>query len=241
MSTSSSRFHASSYPPPAASRNGSVLLVVGGVMFALLLIGGWFIKYMLMQSRAGHRQAQQRITGVLAHALARLAVQKLQHGILLQPDHALVKYLQKPLDKMGDLSRSSVPSISLETGAPDLSNVVNELIAPLANHGKFTYDIDCEGRQADFKPVFDKYPREKTGIIHLYVTIKYKKSDGPEYAEEYQYAVRVKITSALIPVLSKFTLYVEDALAGDPTRSPWRFDIAATDVSGNLRTGYQVV
>ncbi|HEY9069564.1 MAG TPA: hypothetical protein VIV61_04865 [Candidatus Ozemobacteraceae bacterium] len=210
-------------------------------MFALLLIGGWFIKYMLMQSRAGHRQAQQRIAGVLANALARLAVQKIQHGILLQPDHALVKYLQKPLDKMGDLSRSAVPAISLEADVPDLSNVVSELIAPLANHGKFTYEIACEGRQADFKPVFAKYPREKTGIIHLYVKIKYKKSDGPEYAEEYEYAVRVKVISALIPVLSKFTLYIEDALAGDPARSPWRYDIAATDVSGNLRTGYQVV
>jgi len=210
-------------------------------MCALLLIGGWFIKYMLMQNRASHRQAQQRIANVLANSLAQLATQKLQHGILLKPDHELVKYLQKPLGSMGDLARSAVPAITLDSDPPDLSSVVTELIRPLSDQGKFTYEIRCECRQADFEPLFAKYPREKAGIIHLFVTIRYKKHDGPEYSEEYQYAVRVKVTSALIPVLSKFTLYVEDALDGSPDRSPWRFNLTTTDVSGNLRTGSQVI
>lgn len=222
-------------------RDGSVLILVGGVMCALLLIGGWFIKYMLMQNRAGHRQAQERITGVLANSLAQLAAQKIQHGILLKPDHALVKYLQKPLESMGDLSRTSAAPLALESDEPDLSNVVKELIQPLSDHGSFNYDIRYECRQSDFAAIFPKYPREKSGIIHLFVTIRYKKTNGPEYTEEYHYALRIKVTSALIPVLSKFTLYVEDALDGSPTRSPWRFNLAATDVSGNLRTGSQVV
>jgi len=226
---------------PITRRNGSVLLVVGGVMCALLLIGGWFIKYMLMQNRAVHRQAQQRIANVLANSLAQLATQKLQQGIFLKPDHELVKYLQKPRDSMGDLARSAVPAIALDSDTPDLSSVVTELIRPLSDHGAFTYEIRCECRQADFEPLFPKYPREKTGIIHLFVTIRYKKNDGPEYSEEYQYAIRVKVTSALIPVLSKFTMYIEDALEGSPDRSPWRFNLTTTDVSGNLRTGSQVV
>lgn len=227
-------------PRQTSNRNGSVLILAGGVMFALLLIGGYFIQYMVRQNRAGHKQAQQRITGVLANSLAQLAAQKIQHDILLKTDHPLVKYLRKPADGMGNLSRTANPPIALGSGDPDLSNVVSELIKPLAAQGTFNYEIRYECRQSDFTTISSKYPREKSGIIHLYVTIRYKKTNGPEYPEDYHYALRVKVTAALIPVLSKFNLYVEDALDGSPTRSPWRFNLAATDVTGNLQTGSQV-
>ncbi|HOT27033.1 MAG TPA: hypothetical protein PLU72_02515 [Candidatus Ozemobacteraceae bacterium] len=209
-------------------------------MFALLLIGGYFIQYMVRQSRAGHKQAQQRITGVLANSLAQLAAQKIQHDILLRTDHPLVTYLRKPAGSMGELSRTANPPIALDSGTPDFSNVVSELIKPLAAHGTFNYEIRYECRQSDFSTISPKFPREKSGIIHLYVTIRYKKTNGPEYPEDYHYALRVKVTAAIIPVLSKFNLYVEDALDGSPTRSPWRFNLAATDVTGNLQTGSQV-
>lgn len=224
----------------ASNRNGSVLLLAGGVMFALLLIGGYFIQYMVRQNRAGHKQAQQRITGVLANSLAQLAAQKIQHDILLKSDHPLVKYLQKPADSMGNLSRTANGPIALGSGEPDLANVVSEMIKPLSAHGLFNYEIRYECRQSDFTPLSPNYPREKSGIIHLFVTIRYKKTNGPEYPEDFHYALRVKVTAAIIPVLSKFNLYIEDALDGSPTRSPWRFNLVTTDVTGNLRTGSQV-
>jgi len=163
----------------ASNRNGSVLLLAGGVMFALLLIGGYFIQYMVKQNRAGHKQAQQRITGVLANSLAQLAAQKIQHDILLESDHPLVKYLRKPTDSMGDLSRTANDPIALNSGEPDLSNVVSEMIKPLSAHGLFNYEIRYECRQSDFTPISPKYPREKSGIIHLFITIRYKKTNGP--------------------------------------------------------------
>lgn len=222
-------------------RNGSVLILAGGVMCVLLMIGGWFIKYMLMQNRAGHRQSQERIAGVLANSLAQLSAHKIQHSIFLNSDHALIKYLQKPLESMGNLARTSGSKVDLESGDPDFSSVVKELIQPLSEQGEFKYEIQYECRQSDFVAVFPRYPREKSGILHLYVTIKYKKKAGTEYSEEYHYGLRIKVTAAFIPVLSKFNLYVEDALDGHPTRSPWRFNLVTTDVSGNLITGSQII
>lgn len=225
----------------AATRKGSVLLVVAAVIVILFLFAGWFFKYMLMQSKQSHRQGEQRITTAVAYALASLAVQKLQFGILKNQDSPLTKFLDKPITQLVDLPRSNDTRFKLDEGKPDMTSLLQELFKPLKDLGSFDYELHFFCKAGDFAPLTPlPYCREKLGLIHLIVTTKYnKKGDvSGEIAEDFHFAIRVKTAAALIPVLSKFNLYVEKA--NDPEsqpagqEAPWRLNVISTNIQGNV-------
>ncbi|MBI3039435.1 hypothetical protein HYY75_10375 [bacterium] len=222
---------------PKLSRHGSVLLIVAGVLFCLALFGGGFFKYMLLQNRQSHRQGEQQITGAFALALASLAAHKIQESVFRNPNHSLTAYLASPISSMDDFCKGT---IDFAEGEPetDISPVVSLLSSNQVGLGQVSFEVKYVCRRIDFfkTSLSDKFPREKQGLIHLIVTTAYKKfnDSSSETVEEFHYGSRVKVTSALFPVLSKFTLYVENSGEGSALPAPWRFNVVSTDPSGNL-------
>ncbi len=224
------------------ARKGSFLILIGTSLILIALVGGWFISHMIAQSRLSHRQGEQRITSAIAQALATLAIHHLQQKVLVDPNSQLSKYLAKRLDAMGDLRRSPTQTlIKLEDASNALKPLVESLRAPLADLGQFSYTIEYECRQSDFSAagLNSAFPREKRGKLHIYVTTNYRKNNAATsdtISEDFHFVCQVKVMAALAPVLSKFTLYVENALAGSGygTNSPWRYNCTGTTINGAL-------
>ncbi len=231
---------------PASGRRGSFLLAIVGVLIVILLLTVNYMRYMMMQSKLSHRQGSQRMMAKVAHALATLATHKLAYGPLYGNDAPvpdattdlgrLVKHLQQPLAAM---PTSDVGELSLQDPANfDLT----ALVTPLCDLGQFfDFNVSWRVRRADFQPCGPSaggFHREKRGTVHLTVTVKFgKAADGSDaITEEFHYLVRTKVTAALLPVLSKFTLYVEDAQKGLSGSFPDAFDYNAVrnDRLGNL-------
>ena len=223
-------------PARRPSRRGTALLVVGGILVVILLLAGWFFNYMLMQNRLSRRQEQQRISTFLAFGLAILAQQKIQQETLADETQELTKYLQKPLETMGNLDKSASTRIRIDLGTMDLQKVLDEMVEPLASLGGFSYVIHyfCQGK--DFTRIGSKYyPREKAGLIHLAVSTTFKKANASELVEEFHFVFKVKVTAALVPVLSKFTMYVADARGtADPydVQASFRLNTVSTNQNG---------
>ena len=228
--------------PPLSPKRGSLLLIAGGVIVLLLLFAGWTFQYMLKQSKLTHRQASTTLTASTANALAQLATHKMQFYLVKDPASALAKHLSGKSTAMGDLTAGSATKISLKGGpGPDFKKVVDELVKPLEAMGQFRYEIHYFCRAADFKPISlngitNPWPREKKGMIRLRVRTYFKQGNlSSELMEEFQYGLPVKITAVLVPVLSKFTLYVEQARpSGGSDENAWSYNLTNTDQHGNL-------
>ncbi len=223
----------------APPRRGSVILIAGGILFVLLLLAGWFFQFMVMQNRLTHRQGQQRISTSLAFALATLAIQKIQREVVRDPASKLARYLKKPLSSLGDLPAAADTFVRLDQGATDLSPILREMVEPLSHLGAFSYEIQYSCRGSDFRPLRDSaYTREKRGLIHLAIATIFRKTGGTtlELREEFHFVTQVKVTAALVPILSKFTLYVEDAReSSDVTDADasFRLNVVSNTATGN--------
>ena len=221
---------------PRRSR-GSVMIVVGVILFVLLLFSGGFIQYMLSTSRQTHRQTEQRFTGMVAQALATLAVHKIQLGIVRDQTSDLYQYLVKPMAAGAALGDLALADLDLKSGTPNFATVVDALMAPLASFGQVTYKVQIGALGADFKPcgLNKYYPREKRGLVRITVTTTFRKVNDskPPVVEDFNFLCRVKVTAALMPVLSKFTMYVENAFDGDSNR----LNAVSTSVNGNHTGG----
>jgi len=206
-----------------------VLLVVAVIIVTLLLTSGWLYKFTVMQRGLARRALETRIAKNIAQGLAVLSLQKIAREELTNPGSELSDYLSKPLSGMGDLSRQG---LFLEQGATSLAPVLAPLLEPLADLGTYSYSVAYEAKQQDFSPcgLNAKFPREKRGLLHLHVAVSYGKHNGPSIIEEYHYVAPLKVVAALVPVLSKFTLYVENAQEGNP----FRFNLVSTDQNGSL-------
>ncbi|NLI76086.1 MAG: hypothetical protein GX442_06545 [Candidatus Riflebacteria bacterium] len=184
-----------------------------------------YFHYMLQQRRLSERAGKQGILSRAAFGLATLAVHKLQYGPLLaqggngpfpvtdadSPSLApLFRELARPRSEM----RPVTGQVDLEeTATSDLFAVGQALTAPLAREGSFGFEIRYRCEPEDFEETglaAAGYPREKRGAVRLTVVVRQRKGARPELVEEFQFRCRVKVTAALVPVLSKFVFYAED-------------------------------
>jgi hypothetical protein len=81
---------------------------------------------------------------------------------------------------------------------------------------ELAWRVGWEVRKVDFKPVTAAYPREKIGLIRIPIVIEYRAPASLEkITEEYVYTISTRVAANLVPVLSRFTLYVKDARSGE--------------------------
>lgn len=207
-------------------RKGSVAVVIAGIFLALLVAFSAFIKYSTSRQYATKKLNKVLLAREFSFALATLACHQLKAKDLKNPSSRLTECLSKPLAAM-----SKEESGKVAFADPTLG-IVDRLAAANSELRDLTYEVKWVLRRDDFKPCIEAYPREKTGQLRIPVLISYRAPGSNELIkEDYLYQTRAKVTANLVPVLSKFSLYIEDAVAGE---GPDRFNKVETNAQGNL-------
>ncbi|MBF0545869.1 MAG: hypothetical protein HQM08_15605 [Candidatus Riflebacteria bacterium] len=216
------------------SRQGVVLILVAICVLVMFLTGSYLLRSASLHKGQTNRLGEMNVTSGVGQALAQLALHKIMNDELANPSSQLTSVLSQPLSSMNDFLLDPFP---LDSGTPSLKSVFDALVEPLKDLGNYSIKVSVKCSKSDFSNIglSNIYPREKMGLIHILVNINYRKFNTSLAftSENYHYVVKVKITAALVPILSKFTLYVENAQEGDP----WRFNVVSTDQDGRLVSG----
>ncbi len=204
-------------------------VIIGGIILALLISFGAFIKYSTSRQYATKKLNKVLLAREFSSALASLACHQLKGKEIKNLSGKLVEALAKPLASMAE--KTSDPIVYNDA----LKGVISKLELANSELRDLDYNVSWVVQKSDFAPVLKAYPREKTGIIRIPILISYKAPGSEDkITEDYLYSIEVKAVANLIPVLSKFTLYVQDALCGEDSD---RFNQTLTDAYGNLNGG----
>ena len=226
-------------------RKGSVILVSLGIISVLLILLCTFLKSTSKGTYSAKKLGDTMIARELANSLALLSNQYLKNIVLKDNGQNLRDTLSLPYDKMkteegkditDDLKSAIRQNLTNDNSDDFWDLLINESGLNIVNKND---DIKISWKlfQKDFSSIWDKnndvYPREKIGRIHIYVTINHVlPSQKNKTEEKYEFVSDVKVVANNLPVLSKFTLYVEDALDGDDNT---RFNIVKTEGSGQIK------
>ncbi|MFZ2960703.1 MAG: hypothetical protein WA705_27800 [Candidatus Ozemobacteraceae bacterium] len=207
------------------SKKGSILLLASGMLFCIVLYSVAYSNYMLMQKRLSEKAGKHGVMAKVAFALATLGIHKIQYGPMLAnvnwpyPRKAvespclykLFEQLAKPRGAMDPEVTGTIDFHEIPTS--ELLVVVNKLTAPLEKMGAFDGTVFYHCRRDDFQEMglcANGYRREKKGFLRLTVETRLTKSGLPPIVEEFHYKCPVKVTMAIAPVLSKFSMYLEN-------------------------------
>ena len=236
------------------SKKGNVIVVVVAVFAIVGFALGSFLKTTIDRKYSAQKLGDTMYAREFAKSLAILAIDYVK-GQLRNPngDKDLKNAFSLPWDYSGKETKGSINLSSIDVVD---SSTGNSLIDTLQQELKLKdfelVDKKINWSLSDFKPikVGDEkegtipYPREKTGLININFKVKYKmpgKNDN--ITEEYNYASDIKVVANLLPVLSKFTFYVENVFdneEADQTNS-CRFNVIDTNVNGELNNSVKLV
>ena len=229
------------------SKKGNVIIVVVSVFAILAFALGSFLKTTIDRRYSAQKLGDTMYAREFAKSLAILAIDYIK-GQLRNPngDESLRKAFSLPWDysgkeTKGSINLSEIDVIDSSTGKSLIGTLQQEL-----NLKDFILvDNKINWNLSDLKPmkVGDEedgtipYPREKTGLININFKVKYKmpgKNDN--ITEEYKYVSDIKVVANLLPVLSKFTFYVENVFENEEASltNSCRFNVIDTNVSGDL-------
>ncbi len=207
-------------------RRGSVAVMVGCIVLALLVFFGAFIKYSSSRQYATKRLNRILLAREFSSALATLACHHLKEKEIHNLSGKLVKCLEKPLSGMSGSTSDKI------VFPPFITQLVKRLEAANSELLEVSWQVGWEVRKNDFKPITAAYPREKIGLIRIPIVVEYLAPASREkITEEYLYTINIKVVANIVPVLSKFTLYIKDAKSGENEE---RFNLAVNDEHGKL-------
>jgi hypothetical protein len=207
-------------------RSGSVAVMMIGIFVALIILFVGFLHFSTSRQYSTKRLNRILLAREFSSALATLTCDQLQQRELKNNSSKLLKGLSFPMNLMPATQQQNFEfDNSLET-------VIDRLKASNSELQDVTYKINWEIRKKDFVNLSSAYPREKMGFIRIPIAVSYKKPASNEsITENYLYIINIKVVANLVPVLSKFTLYIKNALSGEDSE---RFNLVQNDRNGNL-------
>ena len=220
-------------------KKGNVIVVVICVFAALAIALGSLVK-----TTSSRMHTTQIISNTLyvrefANTLSVLSINYLKEQFEV---NGLKTILSKPLEEMGDTGEMDL--LKPFKLLVDVNTNKNILELMIENSGMKKLKINklfWQIKKSDFSPICigekeRPYTCEKVGLIHIGMVISYvppgQKNDKKR-TEEYDFVSEVKVVANLLPVLSKFSLYIDDALDGDSVE---RFNVVDTNPEGELNT-----
>lgn len=207
-------------------RRGSVAVMVGGAILALLIFFGAFIRYSTSRQYATKRLNRILLAREFSFALATLACHQLKDKEIHNLGGKLVKSLEK---RHADMSSQVSEKIVF---SPALMQIIRKLEVANSELREISWQVGWEVRKADFQKITAAYPREKIGLVRIPITVEYLAPASREkISEEYIYTVNLRVVANFVPVLARFTLYVNDARSGEDEE---RFNQAINDEHGKL-------
>lgn len=206
------------------SRNGTVLITILIIFVIVFLIGMGFSRFSSSIRLQANRMGEVRLSEMTAHGLATAAFHKIQLDFLSDrpsDDGRLKKILAGPRPDLRETQ------LDFSSGEPDFSALVKSLTDPLKEQGAFKYSIYYSLDRKDFAALAaGGDAREKSGFIRLKINTVYKNLE-----DEFHFACPIKVTSAWLPLLSKFNLFIDNSEAD---KDKWRFNLVKSKPDGDL-------
>lgn len=205
---------------PGSRKHGSALLFLAIIAVVLGIIGVAFNRQASDSRYITRRQAHSMFLRSFAQTAAHFALVKLQSE--LTSDHWLAtSFLGKNLDELQDITR--------EIGLEEYYELLQPMIEALEHEGSFSWQITVSAQKADFSTTHltHIFPPEKSGLIRLKVKTSLK-----GFAEEFNYVAPVKVTSPLLPALSRFNFFLKNAA---PDGDDLFYNQIKNDFRGTLR------
>lgn len=236
------------------SKKGNVILVVVAVFAILALALGSFLKTTVNRKYSAQKLGDSMYSKELANSLAILAINHIKEQ-LRDPngDPKIRKAFSLPWDYTGNDIKGSIELSKIDVLDSSNGQSIIDTLQQESNLKDFTViDKKINWKLSDIKPIrvgneetgTIPYPREKLGLININFKVKYKKPGKNEnITEEYNFASDIKVVANLLPVLSKFTLYIENILENDEANliNSCRFNVIDTDVNGDLNNSAKLV
>ena len=230
------------------NKKGNAILIIVAV-FAILAMTLWsFIKTTISRNYATHKLGDNLYAREIANSYAILALHYIKSQLRNTSSNSNIREaFSQPYYYEGNKLKGSIEEkdidISDSSNTKSLINTLKEksdlkdlqLVEKKINWElKDIYPI----KVGDDKTGTIPFPREKTGIINLNFDIKYQQPGKKDLiTETYNYTSEFKVVANLLPVLSKFTLYVENVFDDGETPDPQntrRFNVIDTNVTGDL-------
>lgn len=225
-----------------------MILVVIGILSCLFIFAMGYSRFLSQQTAMSDRLKKKRQFSSLARALAAISAHKLQFSPQVMDNPAgrrafpeqspflqsLFSYLAQPLDKFDDCRVFALPLD--EDATPHFSMLLEPLWQAAGYGEELEENISVIVNKNDFVncgPAPESYNREKNGHLVIHVLLQIKDSGREVSAIDFTYSCAVRISSTHLPVLSKFSLYIEDmSLSGDAHK--FAYNQVSVDELGNL-------
>ncbi len=209
-----------------AARSGSVLVFILSVSLLLLIVGIYFGRNMIFRRAQSYRQEGRFLSGTFADSVAHLVRQRLQFGLRGTGDveRKVAENLIQPFSSMqGFGDREWKPG----TGDSEIQKILESLEKVLENQGKFSWKACVSMKKEDFAGLSKEFPGEKSGCVRLRVETEFRGQ-----SDEFRYLLPVKVALTAVPILSKFTLFVDDAGGGGD--NTLRYNLVSNDIDGKV-------
>jgi len=191
------------------------------------MIGMGFNRFSSSIRRQTNRTGEASLVELTVQGLAIATFHKIQFDLLSEKPSdggRLQKALASPKPYLKETA------YVLERGNSGFARLAEDLAKPLRDQGNFKYTIYYQIDDKDFvSDLSASDAREKEGFIRLRIVTSYRQID-----DEFLFACKIKVTSAWIPLLSKFNLFIENP---ESDIDKWRFNLVKTKPDGDIITG----
>lgn len=236
------------------SKKGNVILVVVAIFAILALTLGSFLKTTVDRRYSAQKLGDTQYAREFAKSLAILTIDYIKEQ-LRNPngDESLKKAFSVPWnysgnDTKGSISLSKIDILDSSSG----KSLIDTLKQEISLRDFKLLDNKINWNLSDFRPIkvgnekneIIPYPREKTGLININFKVKYKiPGKNEDLTEEYNFSSDIKVVANLLPVLSKFSFYVENVLDNEEASitNSCRFNVIDTNVNGELNNSVKIV
>ena len=221
-------------------KKGNVFLVVICVFVILLILFSTFLSFSNSRVFSTKKLGDSLHAREFAKSLALLAFNYLKNVELKDQESTIRSFLSLPFSRLGNKSEKITNKLK-DYVAAHLKNGSDDLISSLVSKSglrDLKFEVTWLIHKVDFKEIKTgntvPYPREKTGFIRVLIKMSYILPGTKNITEEdYLFISPVKVVANILPVLSKFSLYVKDALNGEEGD---RFNVIDTNASGELNS-----
>ncbi len=231
-------------------KKGNVILITICIIIALLLLLVSFLKSTTNRIHSTKKIGTVLVAREFASSLAFLFNDYIKVNELKKDDSELKKVLSMAYEDMAD---KTIIDITEEFKNFIKENVVNNdsediltLLEKNSGLNQLKWTLAWCIKKEDFETIKigntkePPYPREKTGLIRYHLSVSYvPPGSKTAITEDYVFISSMNVIANIFPVLSKFNLYVEDALDGEEPNATnrFRFNIVDTMASGDLNNG----
>ncbi len=231
-------------------KRGSVILVVVAVFVVLLIILVSFLKSTTSRVHTTKKLGDTMLARELANSLAAVSFHYIKNVELRNEGSKLRSVLSSPMpfknnnDEEGDLI-AGIKSKFKE--GEDTSDIISVLLQNSGLNEIKLDELSWKIHKDDFVNLKlgnkkSPYPREKRGVIRVFIKISYKLPGQKTFiSEDYVFVTKITVTANLLPVLSKFNLYIGDSFGNNPPPSNEeelisRFNVVSTTAGGKLNS-----